>query len=165
MSTSVVAKQDTYKFAILEFLIFNRSGVCLLHLDLQDELSNIFNRALTMDSDRKNEHRYKLIFGLLFSMKSFVKNISPNKTFDFFKSFTTQNYKLHYVEFLNGLRFVVLTTPTKLDMTQYLKEIFSAYYVNFISKNIFINKDEPIKNEIFLELVTNYLNNLNSTIL
>lgn len=146
---------------VMEFFIFNRSGVCLMHLDLQDEQIVISNKATSVSTDRNNENRYKLIFGLLFSMKSFVKNLSPNKTNDFFKSFTTVNYKLHFVEFLNGLRFVVITTPTKTDYGMYLKEIYQSFYVNFITKNIFLNKDEPIKSEIFLELVTNYLTNLN----
>jgi len=97
-------------------------------------------------------------------MKSFVKSISPNKTVDYFKSFSTSTFKLHYIEILNGLRFVFLTGPTNLDFGTYLKDIYSAFYVNYISKNILINKEEPIKNEIFIELVTNYINNLNNTL-
>jgi hypothetical protein len=115
-------------------------------------------------NDKNIENRYKLIFGLLFSMKSFVKNISPNKNFDFFKSFLTSNYKIHYVEFLNGLRFVIISTPIKMDLSQTLKDIYAAFFVNFISKNILINKEEQINNELFIELVSSYLNSLNSTV-
>lgn len=147
---------------ILEFFIFNRSGVCILHLDFQDDQLAPTNKALSMTNERQTENRYKLIFGLLFSMKSFVKNISPNKSLDFFKNFSTSNFKLHYLELLNGLRFIILSTPMKMDLSQYLKDIYSAYYVNFISKNIMINKEKPIKNELFLELVSAYLTNLNS---
>jgi hypothetical protein len=148
---------------IMEFFIFNRQGVCLTHLDFQDESLIVSNKALSLSSDKNNENRYKLIFGLLFSMKSFVKNLSPNKT-DFFKSFLTRTYKLHYIELLNGLRFCLFTTPMKMDLGQYLKEIYVAFYVTFISRNILQKKDEPIKNEVFLELVHSYLTNLNSTI-
>jgi hypothetical protein len=163
MSTSNIVKPET-QLQILEFFIFNRNGICLTHLDLQEDPLIPNNRALNLMTDKKNENRYKLIFGLLFSMKSFIKNVSPNKSTDFFKCFLTSTYKLHYLEFLNGLRFVIISTPTKLDFSAYLKEIYSAYFVNFISKNIFINKEEPIKNEIFLESVTNYLNSINSSI-
>ena len=155
------ALQSSSKLQILEFFIFNRSGICLLHLDFQNDQNTITNKALESNKEKTNENRYKLIFGLLFSMKSFVKNISPNRTVDFFKSFATSNYKLHYTEFLNGLRFVCITTVIKGDLTANLKEIFSAYYVNFVSKNILMNKDEPFKNELFIELTYNYLNNLN----
>jgi hypothetical protein len=149
---------------ILEFFIFNRSGVCLLHLDFQEDQLVLSNKALNVMNDKNIENRYKLIFGLLFSMKSFVKNISPNKNFDFFKSFLTSNYKIHYVEFLNGLRFVIISTPIKMDLSQTLKDIYAAFFVNFISKNILINKEEQINNELFIELVSSYLNSLNSTV-
>ncbi len=159
------ALQASSKLQILEFFIFNRSGICLLHLDFQNDHNTITNKALELDREKTNENRYKLIFGLLFSMKSFVKNITPNRTVDFFKSFTTSNYKLHYAEFLNGLRFVCITTLIKGDLTSNLKEIFSAFYVNFISKNVLINKEEPFKNELFIELTYNYLNNLNLVVI
>lgn len=156
---SITIKSDSQP-QIYEFFIFNRSGVCLTHLDFQEERMIPFNKALNIMTDKKSENRYKLIFGLLFSMKSFIKNISPNKTSDFFKCFSTSNYKLHYIEFLNGLRFIILSSPTKIDLSPILREIYSAFYVNFISNNIFLNKNEPIKNEIFLELVTNYINSI-----
>ncbi len=165
LSSNTIIKPDSgSNLTIYEFFLFNRSGVCLVHLDLQEDTNGAVNRVLNSDNDRKNENRYKLIFGVLFSMKSFTKNISPNKSFDFFKSFITPSYKLHYVEFLNGLRFVLISAPIKQDLSIYLKDIYSAFYVNFISKNVLINKDEPIKNEIFLELVYNFLNNINSSI-
>lgn len=149
---------------ILEFFIFNRNGDCLVHLNLQEDQFIYRNQALQVNNDRKLENRYKLIFGLLFSMKSFVKNLSTNKDNDYFRCYSTANYKLHYAEFLNGLRFVCMTPPMRMDLCQHLKEIYSAYYTTFISKNIMVKKDEQIKNEIFLELVFNYLNNLNQSV-
>jgi hypothetical protein len=143
---------------ILEFFIFNRSGVCLLHLDLQEEQIVVTNKVI--NCDKKSEDRYKLIFGLLFSMKSFVKNLSPKKPEDILKTFSTNSYKLHYLELLNGLRFVAISKPIKTDLTNMLKDIYSAFYVNFISKNIFIKKDDLIKSDIFMELVYNYLINI-----
>jgi hypothetical protein len=157
-------RQDNNARIILEFFIFNRNGVCLVHLDLQEDQLLVSNKALNVGNDKKNDNRYKLIFGLLFSMKSFVKNISPNRNMDFFKSFVTSNFKLHYVEFLNGLRFIITSTPIKADLTQHIKDIYAAFYVNFISKNILINKEEPINNDLFMELVSNYLNSLNSSL-
>jgi hypothetical protein len=149
-------KENNITQIIQEFFIFNRNGVCVLHIDLHDEQSGYFNKATSFTQDK--EDRYKLIFGLLFSMKSFVKNLSPRKNEDFLKSYSTNSYKLHYLELLNGLRFVLLTKPIKQELTNLLKELYSSLYVTFISKNIFNNKDEAIKNEIFLELVYNYLN-------
>lgn len=150
------------KMQIFEFFIFNRNGVCLLHIDFQDETLSAKNKAQQVN--RENENRYKLIFGLIFSMKSFVKNLSPIGNVDFFKNFSTSNFKLNYVEFLNGFRFVLFTSPLKMDLSSYLKEIFSVYYVNLISKNILLNKDDVIKNDLFIESVYAYLSNLNGTL-
>lgn len=143
---------------INEFFIFTRSGTCVFHLDFTEK--TVYNKSSSID--KTAEHRYKLIFGLLFSMKSFVKNLSPVKQTDVFKNFVTINYKLHYVEFLNGLRFVLISAPLKTDFTTQLKEIFSIFYVNLITKNINVNKEEVIKNEIFLEGVHSYLSSFNS---
>jgi hypothetical protein len=140
---------------IQEFFIFNRSGICILHIDLQEEQINLSNKAISVSKEK--EDRYKLIFGLLFSMKSFVKNLSVKKNEDTLKAYSTSTYKLHYLELLNGLRFVLLTKPIKNDLSGLLKDIYSSLYVTFISKNIFANKDEPIRNEIFMELVYSYL--------
>lgn len=145
-------------FKIYEFFIFNRQGICILHIDMQD--SNVVNLALKASVEKNLSNRYKLIFGLLFSMKLFVKSVSSNKQTDYLKSFVTKCYKLHYEEFLNGLRFVMLTSICKEEMNSYMKEIFMAYYVNFISKNMFIEKDTPIKSDIFCEMVRKYLYNL-----
>jgi hypothetical protein len=71
----------------------------VLHIDLQDEQSGYFNKATSFTQDK--EDRYKLIFSLLFSMKSFVKNLSSRKNEDFLKSYSTNSYKLHYLELLN----------------------------------------------------------------
>lgn len=150
------------KMQVFEFFIFNRYGTCLLHVDFQDESFNVKNKALQINRD--NENRYKLIFGLIFSMKSFVKNLSPIGNTDFFKNYSTSNYKLNYVELLNGLRFVLLTCPLKMDLSLYLKEIFNTYYLNLISKNILLNRDEIIKNELFIDSIHAYLNNLNGTL-
>ena len=42
-------------------------------------------------------------------MKSFVKTLSPTKNQDALRSFNTSNYKLHYIEFINGLRFIFIS--------------------------------------------------------
>ena len=66
---------------VLEFLIFHRNGTCLCDLDNFDENNkmNITNKVFTASANKENEHRYKLIYGMLFSMKSFVKTLSPLK--------------------------------------------------------------------------------------
>ena len=99
---------------------------------------------------------------MLFSMKSFVKTLSPIKTKDYLKNFSTSNYKLHYLEFLNGLRFIFISTPSNFDLSKYLKDIHKYFYTPLISKNIFFGQEDQIKNEVFLEKVYNYICAINS---
>ena len=122
------------------------------------------NKALSMVTDKKLENKYKLIFGFLFSMKSFIKNLSPHKADDFFKSYTTTTYKIHYVEYINGLRFVIFSAPIKPDLRNQIDDIYKSFYVNYISKNFFVEKNAVIKNDIFAELVLNYLNSTNMSL-
>ena len=154
---------------IIEFFIFHRNSTCLLHLEPQEDKNLITNKANTAASNKENEHRYKLLFGLLFSMRSFVKQVSPentkgNSNQDALKTFATANYKVHYEEFLNGLRFIIITTPIKDYLGDKMKDIFEKFYTTLISKNVFSNPEEQIKNEVFIELVNNYLIALNKTV-
>ena len=87
--------------------------------------------------------------------------IAPtDKENDIFKNFSTSEYKLHYLELINGLRLILLTNPTKADYAFNLKEIFKNYYVNLISNNLFIDKEGFITNEIFIESVRSYLKSI-----
>ena len=136
---------------ILEFLIFHRNGTCLCDLDNFEENNkvNITNKVFTSSANKENEHRYKLIYGMLFSMKSFVKTLSPIKTKDCLKSFSTSNYKLHYTEFLNGLRFIFITTPSTFELNEELRNIHGLFYTPLISKNIFSEQEEQTKMKYF----------------
>lgn len=153
---------------IIEFFIFHRNSTCLLHLEPQEDKNLISNKAITASSNKENEHRYKLLFGLLFSMRSFVKQVSPDNgkndpNKDALKSFSTANYKVHYEEFLNGLRFIIITTPMKSYLGDAMRTIFQNFYTTLISKNVFANPEEQIKNEVFMELVNSYLITLNKS--
>jgi hypothetical protein len=154
-------KDNNSNNKILEFFIFHRNGTCLCHLDNFEKNSNNYvNKAINITINKENEHRYKLIYGMLFSMKSFVKTLSPKKNDDSLKMFVTSNYKLHYIEFINGLRFLFLTTPKVNYLGEELRNIHKLFYTNLISKNVFINLEEQIKNEIFIEKVSKYIENI-----
>ena len=149
---------------IIEFFIFHRNGTCLCHLDKFEEQNQIINKVINASSNKETQHRYKLIYGVLFTMKSFVKTLSPLKNLDSLKSFSTLNYKLHYIEFLNGLRFIFISTPNTNDLGEELRNIHKYYYTTMISKNVFYNTEDQIKNEMFLEKVHKYICQLNKTL-
>lgn len=144
---------------IKEFFIFKREGHCLLHLDLQE--SKTYNKAMNLINDKKLENRYKLIYGLLFSMKIVIKNISADKENETFKSLSTNEYKIHYLEMMNGLRFVLLTEQVKTDYAQSLFTLFESVYINFITQNLLSEKEcLYINNQVFLDLTREFLSGL-----
>ena len=64
----------------LEFLIFNKSGLCLLHADLiNNEILPC--TALKLESPTPDQkavmEKQKLVFGLLWSLKSFSEKVRP----------------------------------------------------------------------------------------
>ena len=73
-------------------LIFTRKGDCIFHLDLTE--------TLNFEDKNKIDSRRKLIFGLLLSLKSYVKMLSANE----FKCYSTERYKLHFYELMTGIR-------------------------------------------------------------
>ena len=63
----------------LEFLIFNRSGLCLCHIDLQqgEVLPTTSTKGEEVTPDQKPIYeKQKLIFGLLWSLKSWSQQVS-----------------------------------------------------------------------------------------
>jgi hypothetical protein len=48
LSSNTLMKPDNNQ-TIYEFFLFNRSGVCLVHLDLQEDQNGVLNRALNFD--------------------------------------------------------------------------------------------------------------------
>ena len=167
-SNSVNNKQNN-NLLVKEFFIFNRNNTCLLHLDFLEinSIDNnsdgqfiLQNKAVNQASDKKLENRYKLIYGLLFSMRTFVKKVSINKDNEVFKNFSTSDYKLHYLELINGLRFILITTPTKASYINNLKEIFRFYYNPLISNNSFVDKDAYITSDVFINSSVKYLKTL-----
>eukprot|EP00898_Chlorokybus_atmophyticus_P003556 jgi/Chlat1/4200/Chrsp27S04293 len=95
---------------------------------------------------------HKLLFGLLFSLASFVAKIDPvtgSKGTCSFHSFTTNVYKLHYMDTPSGLKFVLMTTPQVGDMRDALQHVYSNLYAEFVVKNPLYKFGEPFRFELF----------------
>ena len=120
--------------SIYEMLIFTRKGECIFHLDLTDTLD--FNDITKVNARRK------LVFGLLLSLKSYVKMLSAEE----FKCYSTEWYKLHFYELLTGIKFVLISSPKIAgDLTHVLKNIYIYQYIPFLSKNIAYELGTQIK--------------------
>ncbi|XP_044761478.1 trafficking protein particle complex subunit 1 [Coccinella septempunctata] len=119
--------------------IFNKNGNLLYY----HEWNRIKQTGMTRDEEAK------LMYGMLFSIKSFVNKISPTDPKEGFLYYKTSKYTLHYFETLTGLKFVLTTDNNAQLVRELLQQIYNQVYVEYVVKNPLISLSEPIESEIF----------------
>lgn len=108
-------------------------------------------------------HQQKLLWGLLFSMKDLVGQIAVNKKDDNasepFYSFSTPDYKVHYLELADGLRFVMTTDVNVNKMQDALNYIYKLY-VDYCVKNPMYEVGEAITCASFAQKTEQWIQGL-----
>ncbi|KAH1223498.1 Trafficking protein particle complex subunit 1 [Glycine soja] len=139
--------------------VFNRNGVCLLYRE--------WNRPLrTLDAQQDQ----KLMFGLLFSLKSLTAKMDPTSAVEkgnlgmpqlpgqgcSFHSFRTNTYKLSFMESPSGIKIILVTHPRTGDLRESLKYIYNLY-VEYVVKNPLYTPGSPIRCELFNTTLDQYV--------
>lgn len=106
------------------------------------------------------EEEFKLMYGLIFSIKSFISRMSPVDFKDGFTSFNTNYYKLHFFETPSGLKFVLNTSLNVDSLRDSLQYIYNSIYVEYVVKNPLCSLNSAIKSEIFKEKIDTYIRGL-----
>lgn len=119
--------------------IFDRSGSCLHY-------SEWHRRRQT---GIPKEEEFKLMFGMLFSLRSFVSKMSPTDMRDGFVSFHTSKYRLHYYETPTGLRLVLNTDLSVGSAREALHHIYTHLFVELVVKNPLCPPRAPVQSELF----------------
>ncbi|XP_068663428.1 uncharacterized protein [Aristolochia californica] len=141
--------------------IFNRSGVCLLYKE--------WNRPLKTLNAQQD---HKLMFGLLFSLKSLTAKMDPVSVDKgnlgmpqlpgqgcSFHSFCTNTYKLSFMESPSGIKIILVTHPKMGDLRESLRYIYNLY-VEYVVKNPLYSPGTPIRCELFSTSLDQYVKNL-----
>ena len=125
---------------IYNLWIFDEKGTLLFYRE--------WLRKKHTSMDREQEA--KLLYGMLFSMKSFVNKLSPEDLKEGFQSFRTSQYRFNLYETPTKVKFVLntdtaLTHPVVRDL---LKKLHSQVYVEFLVKNPLYQQGTPIESQL-----------------
>lgn len=138
---------------IFNLYIYNKSGTCIYYEE--------WNRKKPSANLAEEQ---KLLFGMLFSMKSFVTKTSPKPIDDKigFHCYKTSTYKLHFYETLTNVKFIVFTDPNTADLREELKKLHSHIYVEYVVKNPLYKMGDVIKSELFVSSLQRFIKSLPS---
>lgn len=113
------------------------------------------NKVAAMSRDEE----FKLVYGMLYSLKSFVSRITPAIS-DNFQCYETNKYKLTMYETTSGVKFVI---NTGLDwssqaINEMLQSLHKEVYVEFVIRNPLVSLDCTIESELFKSKIENFIN-------
>ncbi|KAH3900030.1 probable Trafficking protein particle complex subunit BET5 [Saccharomycodes ludwigii] len=151
--------------AIYSFWIFDRHCNC------------IFDREWTLESSKgtinskQNEEVGKLLFGMVYSLKSIVTRLSHSNTSNNVRTISTSIFKIHILSTASGLNFVFISDIGSESLSHLLHYIYQELYVPYVARNYlspidFTENDveetrgqgtRKISNPLFVESVEQFL--------
>ncbi|EAT34381.1 AAEL013369-PA [Aedes aegypti] len=124
---------------IYNLYIFDKYGTLLYY----GEWNRLKQSGITKDEEAK------LMYGMLFSLKSFVNKISPIDPKEGFLYYKTNKYALHFVEVASGLKFVLNTDTTASGIKEFLLQLYSKIWVEYVVRNPLWTIGTPVTSELF----------------
>ncbi|KAI8987061.1 Sybindin-like family-domain-containing protein [Pilobolus umbonatus] len=125
--------------------------------NLQSQTGFTQQSGLAAGSVISIEEEAKLVYGVILSLRNFVRKLSGTQ--DGFISYKTSTYRLHYYETPTGLKFVMNSDPNTENLRLVLKQIYVQLYVEFVVKNGLMRFDDTR-----WEISHGYLQSTDSTI-
>ncbi|CRK94665.1 CLUMA_CG008165, isoform A [Clunio marinus] len=124
---------------IYNLYIFDKHGTLLYYA----EWNRVKQSGITKDEEAK------LMYGSLFSIKSFVSKISPIDPREGFLFYKTNKYALHYFETPSGLKFVLNTDTSSTGVKEILQQLYAKIFVEYVIRNPLWTPGTPIASDLF----------------
>merc|ERR1712227_5122 len=116
-----------------------------------------------MDPEEAHEHVEggggKVLYGMLFSLKSFCAKLSPLDMKQGFSSYKTNLYRLNFYETPSSLKFVLNTDSeaSQQEVRELLSGLYCQVYVEFASKSPMLVPGEIITSNLFRTKLDQYM--------
>ncbi|KAL3250087.1 hypothetical protein MRX96_055690 [Rhipicephalus microplus] len=114
--------------------IFSRNGAFLYY----DEWKRSKNSGMSRDEEAK------LMYGMIYSLKSFVAKIAPADWLNFYET-------------PSGLKFIMNTDTNASNVRELLHDIYHQVYVEYVVKNPECQLGKPITSELFKEQLNAFI--------
>lgn len=132
---------------VYNFYIFDRNCTCLYYKEW----------TKCKETGISQEESTKLMYGMVYSLKSLLSRLSPTSTKDSFLGYATDKYKLHMYETPTGTKFLLNTDHRAGNLQEVLRHIHSKIYVEYVIKNPCYKLGDPIDIQLFAKELDNYI--------
>ncbi|SCU78112.1 LAFA_0A04962g1_1 [Lachancea sp. 'fantastica'] len=117
--------------ALYSFWIFDRHCNCIF--DREWTLKT--NPSSGTTNSKLNEDTAKLLYGMVFSLRSISQKLGSKDSFNEIKTIATAKYRAHILCTASGLWFILLSDLKQEDLSQVLRYLYSEIYVKTVVYN------------------------------
>lgn len=113
----------------------------------------------TKHTSMSKDEEAKLLYGMLFTLKSFVNELSPAVPKEGFLSYKTSKYRLNFFETVSRLKFILNTDneTSQTEIRELMAGIYTQIYVEYASKSPMVTKGEVITSNLFRTKVNQFV--------
>lgn len=134
---------------IYNMYVFDKLGTVLYY----GEWSRIKQSGISFEEEAK------LMYGMLFSMKSFASKISPTGHRSNYLFYKTNKYAMHMMETLSGLKFVLNTSVAATGVREFLLQYYLKVWVEYATSNFLWPGGCPIQSDLFKSKSNEFIKN------
>ncbi len=135
------------KMTIYNLYIYDRECSCLVYKEWVRQ----------KDVGISQEEELKLMYGMVYSLKSLVGRLSHNTSRDGFMGYTTDQYRLHIYESPSGVKFILNTDHKVPDCRDLLQHLYGKIFVEYVVKDPMYILGSRIDSELFFKKLDEFI--------